>query len=928
MKVELKVLIEKLNPLARAALESAAELCVRQTNYNVELEHYLRTMLDRSDSDLHVILRQYDVDEARLLDELTRAIESFARGNTRTPALSPNIPRLLEQAWSIASLQIGAQQIRSGALLAAALTDPALRGVLEESAPVLLQIPRETLQADLGELLRHSAEGPTPTVSGGSAAASSRGGGGSGEGRSASRRSSSGSAAAPSGSTVAGGPASSSGAERALDRFTVDLTAMARAGGIDPIRGRDGEIRQIIDILMRRRQNNPILTGEPGVGKTAVVEGFALRVAAGTVPESLREATVRTLDLGLLQAGAGVKGEFEHRLKTVIDEVHSSPSPIILFIDEAHTIIGAGGAEGQGDAANLLKPALARGELRTIAATTWSEYKKYVEKDPALARRFQVIKVEEPDEETATEMLRGMVSHLERHHGVRITDAAVRSAVELSHRHISGRQLPDKAISVIDTACARVAIGQSSAPRQVEDAAREVQRLEIELGILERELTSGADHADRIEQLRPRLARARLTHLKLEERWHVEADIVRSLNRVQTQLRGEAFEPDPELETDADASADPADPAALQAKRDDLTAELEAVRAGEVLVPVCVDDDIVASVISDWTGIPVGNMVKNEIRAVISLRARMQDRIIGQDHALEAIARRIGTSSAHLEDPQKPSGVFLLVGPSGVGKTETAVTLADFLYGGERNMITVNMSEYQEAHTVSSLKGAPPGYVGYGSGGVLTEAVRRRPYSVVLLDEVEKAHPDVLELFYQVFDKGFMEDGEGQHIDFRHTIILLTSNVGSDTIIRACRSGEAGPQPDQLVELIRPELRQHFPAAFLGRLVVVPYLPLQDVEIGEIVRLKMARVQKRFWERHGAELTFDAEVAETIAQRCTEVDSGARNIDHILSDGILPELSIHVLEEMAEGRRLSGVHIGIEGPGGFSYDLTTREAGT
>lgn len=922
MKVELKVLIEKLNPLARGALESAAELCVRQSNYNVELEHYLRTVLDRTDSDVQVILRQYDVDQARLLDELTRAIESFARGNTRTPALSPNIPRLLERAWSVASLQLGGQQIRSGTLLVAALTDSALRGVLQESAPSLLHIPRDRLEADLGELLAHSPEGPAKLDAGRLDAGRRDPGAPSRPNEAASA-----SASPSASSTPPASRASARGPDSALDRFTIDLTALARAGGIDPIRGRDAEIRQIIDILMRRRQNNPILTGEPGVGKTAVVEGFALRVAAGQVPENLRGASVRTLDLGLLQAGAGVKGEFEHRLKTVINEVHSSPVPIILFIDEAHTIIGAGGAEGQGDAANLLKPALARGELRTIAATTWSEYKKYVEKDPALARRFQVIKVEEPDESTATEMLRGMVAHLERHHGVRITDAALRSAVELSHRHISGRQLPDKAISVIDTACARVAIGQSSAPRQVEDAAREVQRLEIELAILERELASGADHEDRIEQLRSRLARARLAQLKLEERWHEEAGLVRRLNTVQALLEGDT-PPEGEALDDVEELDDPSDVATLNWKRDELTRKLEALRDGEVLVPVCVDDDMVAAVISDWTGIPVGKMVKNEIRTVISLRTRMQDRIIGQNHALEAIARRIGTSSAHLEDPQKPSGVFLLVGPSGVGKTETAVTLADFLYGGERNMITVNMSEYQEAHTVSSLKGAPPGYVGYGSGGVLTEAVRRRPYSVVLLDEVEKAHPDVLELFYQVFDKGFMEDGEGQHIDFRHTIILLTSNVGSDTIIRACQSSEGGlPQPDELIDHIRPELRAHFPAAFLGRLVVVPYLPLQDSEIGEIVRLKMARVQKRFWERHGAELTFDPEVVDLIAQRCTEVDSGARNIDHILSDGILPELSVHVLEEMAEGRRLAGVHIGVAEPGVFTYDLAAHEVG-
>ena len=888
MKIELKAIIEKLNPLCRKALEGAAELCVGQSNYNVEVEHLFKALLAMPESDFHVILRHFRVDESKLDAELTAGIDSFKRGNSRTPAFSPNVVRLLEAAWGVSSLLLNDDRVRSGAMLMSAVSNPTVRGSLEDTAP-------EKLEEALPELCAHSPEGggtgspPDPTKGGGPTR--------------------------PMAGPTPSAPRASSGGgkgQSALDRFTVDLTALARVGGIDPISGRDDEIRQIIDILMRRRQNNPILTGEPGVGKTAIVEGFAMRVAARDVPEPLQEAAVRTLDLGLLQAGAGVKGEFEQRLKDVIEEVKSAVVPVILFIDEAHTIIGAGGSEGQGDAANLLKPALARGELRTIGATTWSEYKKYIERDPALARRFQVVKVDEPDEESAQRMLRGMVGHLERHHGVRIIDDAIRDAVELSHRYITGRQLPDKAVSVLDTACARVAIGKGSQPVQLEDAIREAALYEVELSVLEREQRSGTDHDDRVKHLTRGIARAKVRRAELEKRWKQEVEKVEQIDRIHGILDGT-------IRVDEDEASEPEE---LQPELIRLEAELAEIQGDDPLVPTCVDGNVVASVISGWTGIPVGKMVANEIRTVLSLRRRLEERVIGQPQSLETLCRRIGTSSAGLEDPDKPTGVFMLAGPSGVGKTETARALADALYGGERNMIVVNMSEYQEAHTVSSLKGAPPGYVGYGTGGVLTEAVRRRPYSVVLLDEVEKAHPDVLELFYQVFDRGQMEDGEGQLIDFKHTLIILTSNVGADTISEVTRRSEKRPSADAVIEMIRPELRKHFPAAFLGRLAMVPFYPLGDQEIQEIIALKLAEIQRRVWQKHLTDLTYDPAVVKAVSDRCTEVDSGARNIDFILSDTMLPELSTKILEFMADGEPLGQIHVSLGAKGGFEYELS------
>ena len=872
----LKPLIGKLNPTAKRALETAAQLCLTQTHFAVEVQHLLLKLVAMPESDVARLLRHYGVDAGALSADLTRALERLPRGNVQTPAFSEHLLRLLERAWVVSSLRLGGQAIRSGAILAALLEDDALRGLVVEAAPLLARIPRGRLAEDLPDLLRGGAE-DTGAPAGGTTAAP-----------------------APGGAVPTKTPG--------LDSYTIDLTAQARAGKIDPIVGRDGEIRQVIDILMRRRQNNPILTGDPGVGKTAVVEGFAQRVADGAVPPPLQGVSVRILDLGLLQAGAGVKGEFENRLKQVIEEVAASPKPVILFIDEAHTLVGAGGAAGQGDAANLLKPALARGELRTIAATTWGEYKRYFEKDPALARRFQVVKVEEPDESTAIAMLRGLVPKLEAHHGVRILDEAVADAVRLSHRYISDRQLPDKAIGVLDTACARVALAQSGPPPELQGAERRSADLEAEIALLARESAAGRDHTERMERLADQRDAIEDERHRLESRWRQEAEVVeriRALEEVLERLSGAAY---------------------LQARSelDGLRLELEQVQEAESpMVPVAVDHRAVASVVSGWTGIPVGRMLTDNVQAVRSLRERMGERVVGQDAALDAVSRRIRTYFAGLGEPGKPTGVFLLVGPSGVGKTETALTLADLLFGGERSLITINMSEYQEAHSVSGLKGAPPGYVGFGKGGVLTEAVRRAPYSVVLLDEVEKAHPDVLELFYQVFDKGTLEDSEGVVVDFKNTIILLTSNLGTDTIARLADRFGPAPSPvldaDGIAEAIRPELVRHFKPALLGRMVVVPYRPLLDEQIHAIVRLKLARVQARVAEAHGAELTYDDAVVAHIAGRCTATDAGARAIDHLLTNTLLPDLSAGVLDRLADGVPVDLVHVDLDGAGALRY---------
>jgi type VI secretion system protein VasG len=906
MDIDIRTLLSRLNPECKLAMEQAAQLCVRQTHYNVDVEHLLLTLLESDAPDLKAVLSHFGIKPDTLTAQLQKAVDAFKRGNGRTPALSPNFSQLFQEAWLLSSMLLGEQQVRSGTLVLALLEVDSLRGMLLESAPALLNIPRATLRERLAAILAGSAE----DAGGAQASADAASNSGSNANTAAAPR------AMPTMNGQTGGQAG--GRPSALDQFTVDMTSLAREGKIDPIRGRDSEIRQLIDVLLRRRQNNPILTGEAGVGKTAVVEGFAQRIVQGDVPPALVNVSVRSLDLALLQAGAGVKGEFENRLKSVIAEVKASPVPVILFIDEAHQLIGAGGSEGQGDAANLLKPALARGELRTIAATTWAEYKKYVERDPALARRFQVVKVEEPSEAVAIDMLRGMVRKLEEHHGVEILDDAVRDAVKLSHRYISGRQLPDKAISVLDTACARVAIGQNGVPEDIEALGRSLDTAEHQLRIYRHEAATGADRADAIAALTKQLEEERAQRTRLTDKLATEKRAVDEIlawrKKIRSHLDGEALP--------ADADGDDAE--SLTANLSRLEKGLEAVQNDEPMVPVCVDSETVAQVISGWTGIPVGRMLADELHTVLYLQDKLAERVVGQDQALDAIARRVRTFRADLDDPGKPVGVFLLVGPSGVGKTETAFALADMLYGGERNMITVNMSEFQEAHSVSGLKGAPPGYVGYGRGGVLTEAVRRRPYSVVLLDEMEKAHPDVLELFFQVFDKGVMEDGEGVHIDFKNTLILLTSNAAQDVITDACRGGRR-PPPEEIIEKLRPALLKQFSPAFLGRLVIVPYYHLGDAQINAIVSLKLARIATRFERNHHARFTWDEAVATLIAQRCKEVDSGARNVDHILTQAVLPELARQVLERISIAEPFGGVHLTLSATGEIAFRFFAPE---
>ncbi len=885
MSLDLQSLISRLNPTCREALESGAQLCVGHTHFNVEIEHLLLQLLAGEETDIGLVIRHYGVRSETIQRELTRAIERFKRGNTRTPALSAQIIQLLEQAWLLSSLRFNSGLIRSGAILLAVLDHDPLRALMLDASPALRRFPRSRLKTEIDEILRMSGEEAESRVTR--------------AGRSDAGRDDPSADAPRSGAAGRG--------TEALDQFTIDLTDRARRDLIDPIQGRDGEIRQIIDILTRRRQNNPILTGEAGVGKTAVVEGFAIRIVKGDVPPPLKTVSLRLLDLGLLQAGAGIRGEFEKRLKSVIDEVKSAARPTILFIDEAHTMIGAGGQAGMGDAANLLKPALARGELRTVAATTWSEYKKYFEKDPALARRFQVVKVDEPDEGTAVDMLRGVAAHLADHHNVTVLDEAVRDAVRLSHRFITGRRLPDKAVSVLDTACARVSIGQNATPPEVEDLARRADLLTLEVGQLQREVAAGAGHGERIEALTAELDSLVDRRSEMESRWASETELVTRILAIRKKIEG----------GDNGGPLSRKGRERLHRELTEKTEALAAIQGESPMVPVCVDSRVVAAVISNWTGIPVGKMLRDELDTVLTLKERLARRVIGQDAALDTLCRRIQTYRADLDDPGKPVGVFLLVGPSGIGKTETAVTLADALYGGERNLITINMSEYQESYTVSGLKGSPPGYVGYGTGGVLTEAVRKRPYSVVLLDEVEKAHPDVMELFYQVFDKGIMEDAEGLVIDFKNTVILLTSNVGSEILLRARAAGEP-PDSSALTEAIRPALLRHFKPALLGRLVIVPYCPLSDEVIREIVQLKMVRIQDRFQANHRVNLTYSDDLVAEIAARCTEVDTGARNVDHILTQVLLPEMSREMLRRMAVGQAPTAVHLDIDAEGGFS----------
>jgi type VI secretion system protein VasG len=886
-------LFGKLNALCYRAIEGSTVFCKLRGNPYVEMGHWLHQILQLQDSDAHRLVRHYELDAAVLARDLTAALDRLPRGATSVTDLSSQLEETVERAWVYATLMFGESQVRSGHLLFGMLKTANLRNALYAVSRQFERIKAEDLSERFSDLLKDSPEAKLAASDGLHASA------------------------APGEASGALAPAQM-GRQEALNKFTTDLTEQARSGKMDPIVGRDDEIRQMIDILMRRRQNNPIMIGEAGVGKTAVVEGFAQRIARGDVPPSLKDARLLALDVGLLQAGASMKGEFEQRLRAVIDDVQASEKPVILFIDETHTLVGAGGAAGTGDAANLLKPALARGTLRTIGATTFAEYKKHIEKDPALTRRFQSIQVDEPGEERAIRMMRGVASTMERHHGVQILDEALEAAVKLSHRYIPARQLPDKAVSLLDTACARVAVSLHATPAEVDDSRRRIEALEIEMGIIRREGAIGIDIGARAREAEVALGLEHERLAALEGRWAVERELVDELLALRARLRDGALPVEgtgSELEAAA-AEAAPQD----DERRDLLKARLQAVQAqlaelqGETpLIFPTVDYQAVAAVVGDWTGIPVGRMARNEMETILNIAAILGQRVIGQDHAMEMIARRIQTSRAGLDDPNKPVGVFLLAGTSGVGKTETALALAEALYGGEQNLITINMSEFQEAHTVSTLKGAPPGYVGYGEGGVLTEAVRRRPYSVVLLDEVEKAHPDVHEMFFQVFDKGYMEDGEGRFIDFKNTLIILTTNAGTELIARLCQDPELVPYPESMARALRAPLLEVFPPALLGRLVTIPYYPLSEAMLGQIVRLQLERIKQRIGARYRIPFEYDEDVVELVVSRCTESESGGRMINAILTNTMLPDISQQFLDCLMHGTTIDALKVMVNG---------------
>lgn len=895
INIDLKSLVGKLNEPCRNALEGAAGLCLSRTHYNVEIEHWLLKLLEIPDSDLIAVLEKFEINIGNLVKHLNRELDQIKSGNSRAPALSPTIVDLAKNAWMLASIEYGHSKTTSAHLLAALMLDEGLRRTTDVSNGELKKIPPESLR----DLVRAIV-------------------GSTGESRSGNL-----------GDTASGGEAGPIGAPSktpALDKFTVNLTEAAKKGKIDAVLGRDEEVRQIIDILIRRRQNNPILTGEAGVGKTAVVEGFALRIASGDVPDQLKNVSIRSLDLGLLQAGASVKGEFENRLKSVIAEVKASAEPIIMFIDEAHTLIGAGGKEGQGDAANLLKPALARGELRTIAATTWAEYKKYFERDPALTRRFQVVKIEEPSEEKAINMMRAISEMLQNHHRVRILDEAIVDSVHLSSRYIPARQLPDKSVSLLDTACARVALSQSSTPAAIENTRRLITQSEKTIASLGKENASLGNYEERIAQLIAEKAELEPLLASQEEQWQKEKEKVQEIHALQQKIEDDyharnrkAEKPTPE---DAGKLLDAAALATAKASLATLRDELATLQGENPMIQGDVNSQAIAEVVANWTGIPVGKMMSNEIKAVLDLKNVLSERIIGQPHALEAIAQCIRTSRAGLTDPRKPIGVFFMVGSSGVGKTETALALTDILYGGEQNITVINMSEFKEEHKVSMLLGSPPGYVGYGEGGVLTEAVRRKPHSVILLDEMEKAHPGVQDIFYNLFDKGTIKDGEGRDIDFRNTVIIMTSNAGEEHIRAMCAAQEELPDPDVLLENFRPQLLRHFKPAFLGRTTIIPYYPLGDEDLIKISVINMNRIKKRVKAHYNAEFTYDEDVLLHIVARSQEVDTGARNIENILTRTMLPAIASECLARMGNNEPISKIHVATDEEGGFSYTIS------
>ncbi len=890
--VDLQSMVGWLNPLCKKTLESAVGLTMSRTHFNAELEHWLIRILEEKDTDADAILRHFEIDRDRVLADLNRVLDKLKTGNSRPPSLSPNMVKLMKEAWLLGSLQYGERKIRSGHLLVALLADESLAPLARDASRQFDAIPADTLRKHFPSITGSTAEAAASDAE---------------------------AAAAASGGAAGGAPRAAGGGKTPnLDQFTIDVTDEARAGKIDPILGRDMEVRQVIDILTRRRQNNPLLAGEAGVGKTAVVEGFALRIAQGDVPDVLKDVSVKSLDMTLLQAGAGMKGEFENRLKNVINEVESSAKPIILFIDEAHSLVGAGGQAGQGDAANILKPALARGQLRTIAATTWAEYKKYFERDAALTRRFQVVKVEEPSEKVAVDMMRGLAPVLEKHHGVRILTEAVVEAVRLSSRYIPARQLPDKSVSLLDTACARVSMSLATTPEPIESRQRELETLASETTVLKRESATGTNHKERLAELEARRTAIETELGDLNDRWAKERDLIDRIRDLMAQI-----------EEKVEAAGEAAQGGGADDGADDLRSQLATVEAelddlqGETpLLKGRVDAQAIAEVVANWTGIPVGRMASNEIRTVLSLKERMEERVIGQPHALEAITETLWTARAKLTDPRKPIGVFLMVGTSGVGKTETALALAELMYGGEQNITTINMSEFKEEHKVSMLVGSPPGYVGYGEGGVLTEAVRRRPYSVILLDEVEKAHPGVQDIFYQVFDKGMLRDGEGRDIDFKNTVIIMTSNAGTDVIHGLCADPETIPDAAGLTEALRPELLKIFKPAFLGRTTLVPYFPLSDDIIRKIIVLQLSRIEKRVYDNYKATFTYSDDLVQNVADRCNEVESGARNIEQVLTRGLLPDLSSEVLRRIAEGTTFSGIHVSLDGNGEFDYQFS------
>ncbi len=874
---DLKKLLQKLNDRLTRGLEAAAGFAINREHYEVAIEHLLLKLLDEGGGDLAQIFDHFGIEGGRVQEALQHQLESFRTGNTGRPAFSPALLDLIESAWLVASVHHGYAEVRSGTLLEAMLHSDALKGA--PYMDVLQPIKKEELREAFMDIVAGSSEEAARRATG--------------DGLAADRQ------------------ADSDG--EALEQFTVNFTRDAREGKIDPIFGRNKEIRQIIDILSRRRKNNPILVGEAGVGKTAVVEGLALRIAEGDVPEILQEVEIRSLDLGLLKAGASVKGEFENRLKSVIQQVREAAKPTVLFIDEAHTLIGAGGSEGTGDAANLLKPALARGELRTVAATTWSEYKKYIEKDPALERRFQLVKIEEPSVEDAAVMLRGIKGVYEEHHNVQITDEAVDATAELAGRYITGRQLPDKAVDLLDTAAARVKMTLTARPGRLDDLDRQLQNLDIEINGIQRDLDSGLrDDTAELSELKRQRDAVHTERDEIEAQWQREKELVRQIVEKREQLLMAA-----PVSTNGEADAEEADGAA----RDDLQAlhaDLADLQGERPMVHSEVDEHIAAEVVSDWTGIPVGNMLKDEAATLLDLESHLGEHILGQPAAIEEVSEAVRTTKASLGNPDAPLGVFLFVGPSGVGKTETALKLADTLFGGERFLTTINMSEYQEKHTVAQLKGSPPGYVGYGEGGVLTEAVRQRPYSVVLLDEVEKAHRDVMNLFYQVFDKGFMRDGEGREINFRNTIIIMTSNLASDTITRLGQDDDR-PTPEQVREAIHPMLVDHFQPALLARMRVIPYYPLDKNTMQGITEIKLGKIAERLRDAHDIDFSYDPDVVDRIAARCTQVDAGARNIDFIINRTVLPEAARTLIARMAEDEMPDQIVLGLDDEGDFTY---------